>query len=172
MTKSYGEILRTQLGGVKYLPSGELNPNYNPKWGLAKGAVLSQARSYAKQRELFIPRSATENPIEYIATGILAGKSQYQFKEIENELKGVADARTRAVDISRLSTLINSTLNMDSIEYKHKLDGKEITETLYPPYYYAELYAQGQISRQEFFDYIEAWKSQSEPFQQNAYKNL
>lgn len=163
---SYENLIRRALQGNKYLDSGELNPNYNPKWGLAKGRYINIARSYAKNKELFIETSKTENPIEFIATGIISGKAQYQFRELEERIKGIeaeTDARTRAVDVSRLESLINSSLNMEAIQLKD--------ETIYTPAYYAEKYLNGEISRQQFFDYIEKFKTNSQAYLQGAYGN-
>ena len=163
---SYNTLIRRALHGNKYLDSGELNPQYNPKWGLAKGRYMNIARAYAKNKELFIETSKTENPVEFIATGIITGKSQYQFRELEERINGIeaeTDARTRAVDVSRLESLINSSLNMEAIQLKD--------ETIYTPAYYAEKYLNGEISRQQFFDYIEKFKTNSLAYLQGAYGN-
>ena len=163
---SYDDIIQRALHGNKYLDSGELNPNYNPQWGLAKGRYINMARAYAKNKELFLETSKTEHPIEFIATGIITGKSQYQFRELEERIKGIeaeTDARTRAVDVSRLESLINSTLNMEAIQLKD--------ETIYTPSYYAEKYLNGEISRQQFFEYIEKFKNNSQSYLQAAYSN-
>lgn len=157
--KSYADIIREQLHGNKYLETGEVNPNYDRYWGLKKGSIKAQAKAYAKEKDIFIPQSTTDKPIEFIMTGIISEKSQYQFMDIEEGLGKNVNRRQVAVDIARMSNLIEKTSDMDAIEYKHKDEnGNEVTEMIMPPWYYAEQYAEGKISRQEFFDYVEIWK--------------
>lgn len=171
MAQDYNSIIRKQLHGNKYLDSGELNPAYDRQWGLKKGRVMSQARSYAKQRDLFIPKSTTASPIEYIATGILADKSQYGFKEIKRTLmeKGISDSLTRSVDLSVMGKLIEQTSDLPAVDIKYNVNGQEVTETIQNPSYYAKLYAEGVISRQDFFDYVKKWEDNSTAYQLNAY---
>lgn len=169
---SYDEILRKSLGGNKFLSTGEINPNYNPKWGLEKGRILSMARSYAKSQSLFIEGSKTEKPIEFIATGIAQEKAQYQFRQLEKDIKGYTsetDARTRAVDVSRLENLINSTINARPVEYSYDENGIAVHETIYSPAYYAELYLEGKITREQFFRYIYIWEHNSNEYLYKAY---
>ena len=171
--KSYADIIREQLHGNKYLETGEVNPDYDKFWGLKKGKYVAQAKAYAKQRDIFIPQSTTEKPIEFITTGLISEKSQYQFRDIEKELGSNVNKREVAVDLARMSNLINETANMDSIQYKHKDEsGREVVDEIMPPWYYAEQYAEGKISRQEFFDYVKIWEENSSAYLHSAYGNI
>ena len=156
--KSYSDIFREFFNGNKYLPSGELNPNYNPKWGLKLGTYFKQAEELKPFYESLLAGSKTEKPREYLVSGMLFGKSQFQYKELEASIKaaGITDARQRAIDLARMDSLINETANMEAVTV-----GKKVVQ---PPIYYAELYAEGKISRQEFFDAVKDFEKSSEAY--------
>ena len=184
MKTSYETLIRRALHGNKYLDSGELHPQYNPQWGLAKGRYMNIARAYAKNKELFIETSKTENPVEFIATGIISGKSQYQFREGEEYLRFMhgysnEEAREKSVVISRMSELLSKSeglgateANVNAQEAPFEVSqGRtgEINVIIQNPSYYAAKYLAGEISKEDFYWYVKQWKEASEPFKQQGY---
>ncbi len=169
--ESYDDLIRKALHGEKYI-NGQLNPLYNPKWGLRKGAYLSTARSYAKEQKLFIGTSRTEHPTEFIELGIIREKAQYQFRELEQTIKGYTsetDARTRAVDVSRLAEFITKHSGKDAIDItpngaKHKVyvDNPAVT---------ADKYLRGEISREEFMKRIKQFQENDIEYIHTSYES-
>lgn len=167
--ESYNDLIRKALHGEKYI-NGQLNPLYNPKWGLRKGAYLSTARSYTKEQKLFIGTSTTEHPTEFIELGIIREKAQYQFRELEKEIKGYTsetDARTRAVDVSRLAEFITKHSGKAPIDITPV--GQTEKEYVDNPAVTADLYLRGEISREEFMRRIKLFQKNDEEYRNTAY---
>ena len=168
---SYNELIRKALHGEKYI-NGQLNPLYNPKWGLRKGAYLSMARSYAKNQNLFIGTSKTEHPTEFIELGIIREKAQYQFRELEKEIKGYASetsARTRAVDVSRLAEFITKHAGKEARDITPV--GQTEKEYVDNPAVTADLYLRGEISREEFFKRIKEFQENDIEYLNTSYES-
>ncbi len=159
-SKTYYELIKQSLQGNKYLENGEINPLYNPRWGLEYGRAKMRAEQYVKRAERFIEGSTTENPLDFITYGITSGKSQYQFTSLKQELikeyKIDADtAEERSVVVSRLSNFLDENINK-------VVDGIDL-------YDLTQAYLEGRISRQEYFDKIKQYQENDKARQFKAY---
>lgn len=163
--KPYKDLIREAFHGNKFLETGEINPQYDKYWGLKYGRYYKQAKELLSyDKDLFLAKSTTQEPLEYAVMGMVWEKAQYQFRSIEQDIKQynkehnleLDDARTRAVDLARLQEFLSTYKKYGSAVIKDEKTGKEIT--VRNPNYYAKRYKEAKITREDFFEKIKQWQ--------------
>ena len=61
-------------------------------------------------------------------------------------------------------------INIMVKNFNYDKNGENIHETIYNPAHYAELYLEGKITREQFLNYIDIWKRNSNEYLYKAYE--
>lgn len=145
------------------LIKGELIERYGrQRWGLYYGNLIRQAKAYEKYAgKVIFEKSTPNDTIGFIGYGILSGKTLYQKKSV-NYSKMTFEEIQKTGDILRFTPFAESASKSNIISYSYNNKGEKIKKIILSPFSAIEEYKKGKLSREEFLNTIEEYKTTQE----------
>lgn len=145
------------------LIKGELINRYGKqRWGLYYGNLIRQAKAYEKYTgSVIFGETIPKNSTNFIAYGILSGKTFYKEKPI-NYSKMTFQEIQKTSDILRLAPFAESASKINIVSYSYNDKGVKIKKVILSPFSAIEEYKKGNLTRDEFLNAIEEYKTSQE----------